>query len=324
MAGTDQIPGNTDSSAIVEDGKVQRSGPRAQKAATPGSGGQSSGDSTSDTAGQMTPQLDRSRSILRLPAELVEPALDLAHIQAMPDVAGGLPEPQFPDANSRLEAAGIVTDDRVDPVAQKLLEVVNQASLIVTAELSYGSDTSTSTIWATPRQAVLSGSLTDDYVDYQPVSVSQLPQALAQLIVLQSPRFVGDVLLELDESLLEEVQAIREDQDGAARLLVDAGLEAEQAALLVELQQPDARRWTITSRWSTEDGPLDAQMIGVDGVESGQWLLTREEASETEQARVLYTPQGHGEIMSGFRGILPKNWLGTPLNPPQMLVEAGS
>lgn len=320
VADTEQIPGNTESSSVVEDGQVKRSDDPSAETGAPDSGGEPSGSGEETTL--VAPMLDRSRALLRLPSKLVADALDLAHVQSMPAVAGGVPEPRFPEAIGQLEAAGIMADGVIDPVAQQLLEVVNQASLIVTTRLTYGDDASTSTIWATPRQAVLSSTLGEGHVDYQPVSVSQLPQTLAQLIVLQSPRFVGDVLLELDASLLEQVTASRDDVDTASQLLTEAGLDSDQAVLLVDLQRSDARRWQITSQWSTEDGPLEAEMIGVDGGASGQWLITAGQPADAEQTRVLYTPQGHGEVMSGFRGVLPKNWLGTPLNPPRILADA--
>jgi hypothetical protein len=296
VADTEQIPGNTESSSVVEDGQVQRSDDPTGSEATD-TGGAS--DEVGAESMLATPMFDRSRALLRLPTNLVTDTLDLAHVQSMPAVAGGVPEPQLPEAIEKLEAAGIMTGGVIDPVAQQLLEVVNQASLIVTIRLTYGEDASTSTIWATPRMAVMSSTLGEGHVDYQPVSVSQLPQTLAQLIVLQSPRFVGDVLLELD-----------------------AGLDSDLAILLVDLQGSDTRRWRITSQWSTEDGPLEAKMVGVDGGASGQWLITAEQPADAEQTRVLYTPQGHGEVMSGFRGVLPKNWLGTPLNPPRILADA--
>lgn len=292
MADTDRIPGNTESSALVEHGTAQ---PLAR--------------------------LDRSRSLLRLPSDLIEPALDFAHLQAMPTVAAGAPAPRFPEAVAPLEAAGIMTDGQIDPMAQTLLDVVNQASMTVTVDVSFGGDESTATIWATSRHAVLGDSLGNDYLDYRPVPVSQLPQTLAQLILLESPRFVGDVLLELDQSLIGAVKACRTDA-AAAQLLVDAGLDAEQAALMVELQRPAARRWRITSRWSTDAGPQEAEMVGVDGADYGQWLITAETAGNGDRPRVLYTPQGHGEVMSGFRAILPRNWLGRPLNPrPTTLID---
>lgn len=317
MADTEQIPGNTENSSVVEDGQVKRPDHPASDA-TPDQDDQD----TLDNGPLVDPMLDRSRAWLRLPTRLIADTLDLAHVQSMPAVAGGVPDPEFPEAIDQLEAAGIIADGVIDPVAQQLLEVVNQASLIVTIRLTFQDDESTATIWATPRFAVLSNTLGQGHIEYQPVSVSQLPQTLAQLIVLQSPRFVGDVLLEIDSSLLDQVTEQRDDVETASDLLIEAGLDADQATILVDLQRDDARRWHITSQWSTEDGPLEAEMIGIDGGESGQWLITDEQSEESEQARVLYTPQGHGEVMSGFRGVLPKNWLGTPLNPPRILADS--
>ncbi|MEM7275066.1 MAG: hypothetical protein AAF547_18430 [Actinomycetota bacterium] len=307
MADTEQIEGDT--------GHAQ----------TPTGGGTDTADSSGSAPGgapaaggptaAVAPHLDRSRSRLRLPIDLLPDARRLAVLQSMPDVRGGTPGPVGSRVTAQLQDAGILSDGTIDPVAHHLLEVVNNASLIVTVELSYGDDQSEATVWATPRQAVLSSTLEDDHVDYQPVSVSSLPQTLAQMIVLQSPKFVGDVLLEIDAGLLDRVRASVDDADAAAAMLIEAGLADHQAALLVTLQADELRRWRIESRWSTEDGPESAEMVGVDGGPSGQWLIGAADPADGGD-RVLYSPQGHGEVMSSFRQVLPKNWLGTPLNPP--------
>ena len=304
MADTEQIEGNA-GQATEDAGGVEAVNDGVVEA-----------DDLAGSAGErVTPRLDRSRSRLRLPADIVDTARLLAVHQSMPAVDGGAPSLPDDGTVDQLTAAQIMADGVLDPMAHQMLQVVNNASLIVTVELTYGDDQSQSTVWATPRHAVMSSTLEPDHVDYQPVSVASLPQTLAQLIVLQSPRFVGDVLLEIDTSLLDQVRALRDDPDDAAALLIEAGLNEHQAVLLVDLQGVDLRRWRIDSRWSTEEGPMEASMSGIDGADSGHWLVGAAEPSEGGD-RVLYSPQGHGEVMSSFRQLLPKAWLGTPLDAP--------
>jgi hypothetical protein len=204
------------------------------------------------------------------------------------------------------ELAPILHGSRLDPVAAGLLEVVDQASLRVTIDLTCRSDTSLQTVWATPRAAVSSSSFDPRWEELRPVPVSQLPQVLSQMLVLQSPRFVADRALTVSSALLGEAAAAGE-WDAAIDTLCEAGIERDEASLLIELQRPEVRRWRVTSTWSTEAGSSTSELQGVDAGPAGQWLIG------AASGGLIYTPQGHGEVMSAFRSVLPRNWTGTPL-----------
>ncbi len=264
---------------------------------------------------QGSPILDRSRAQLRLPSDMVSETLRIAHVQSIPDVnPDSAPEPPGRETTERLEASGILTNAALDEVAFELLDVVNQASLVVAVDLRYGEDTSVPTVWSTPRRAVVSSSLDPAFVEFRPVPVTQLPQVLAELIVLRSPRFIGDVPISISANTLTTAEQA-EDRDTAIHLLTEGGLDADQAVLMLDLQRPDVRRWKISATWSTDEGQQGAELRGLDAGPSGQWLLGSAEG-EGEQGHMTFTPQGHGEVMSAFRSVLPKNWMGTPLNRP--------
>ena len=270
---------------------------------------------TNGAIGQGAPILDRSRAQLRLPSDMVSETLRIAHVQSIPDVGpDSAPEAPGRETIERLEASGILTDGALDDVAFELLDVVNQASLVVAVDLRYGDDTSVPTVWSTPRRAVVSSSLDPAFVEFRPVPVTQLPQVLAELIVLRSPRFIGDVPISISADILTKAQEA-EDRDTAMHLLTDGGLDADQAVLMLDLQRSDVRRWKISSTWSTDAGQEGAELRGLDAGPSGQWLLGTT-GDEGEQGQLTFTPQGHGEVMSAFRSVLPKNWMGTPLNRP--------
>lgn len=262
----------------------------------------------------VSPVLDRSRAQLRLPAELVDDTLQLALEQSLirpgdPSTTGSC------DATAKaLAEAGILEDDGFDPVAFELLETVNNASLIITVELTYGDDASASTIWATPRRAVASGSIDPGAVEYRHAPITQLPQVLADLVVLRSPQFVGDVPISISGPILAGVNP--DDPDDAMEQLLSGGLDEDQAVIMLDLQRPTVRRWHMRSVWSTDSGRQSTELRGLDAGPSGQWLIAST-APEMERGQLTYTPQGHGEIMSAFRSVLPRNWLGTPLNRPQ-------
>ncbi len=263
------------------------------------------------------PLLDRSRAQLRLPSDLVSESLRIAHAQSIPDVSpDSMPDPPAAETVERLSASGIMVDGAIDPVAWELLDVVNQASLMVAVDLRYMADSSVPTIWATPRAAVVSNSLDPDFVEFRPVPVSQLPQVLAQLIVLRSPRFIGDVPISISTQILSRAEKTREDdRDAAIELLTEGGLDADQAVLVLDLQRDDVRRWRISSTWSTESGQEMVELRGLDAGPSGQWLQAMT-GTENGEGQITFTPQGHGEVMSAFRSVLPRNWMGTPLNRP--------
>ncbi len=260
------------------------------------------------------PVLDRSRAHLRIPADLVSDSLRLAHIQSVPN-PGTDPQRLLPEAHivERLQRGGMMVDGRVDPVAAELLDVVNHASLMVAVDLSFGADSSAPTVLATPRGAVVSSSLDPSFVEFRPVQVAALPQVLSELIVLRSPRFVGDAPISVASDILASAIEQVDNYDVAIKTLMDGGLEADQAVLVIEFHNADVRRWRITSTWSTDDGPRMAEMQGLDGGDNGQWMIA---TTGNGDAQTTFTPQGHGEVMSAFRGVLPRNWLGRPLSRP--------
>lgn len=261
------------------------------------------------------PLLDRSRAQLRLPSDLVSESLRIAHIQSIPDVDVDLAATApSPDALERLEQGGILYDGILDEVAFELLDVVNQASLMVAVDLRYMTDSSVPTLWATPRDAVVSSSIDPEYVEFRPVPVSQLPQVLAQLIVLRSPKFIGDVPISINTQILSNAEKA-EGRESAIELLTEGGLDSDQAVLLLDLQRENVRRWRISSTWSTDEGKQSADLRGIDAGPSGQWLVAMTDPSGT-QGQMTFAPQGHGEVMSAFRSVLPKNWTGTPINQP--------
>ncbi len=262
----------------------------------------------------IVPLLDRSRAQLRLPIDMMDDVLRLAHDLAMPQVGEEGPVAGL-DATTRtqLRAAGVLNGDELDQVAAELLEVVNNASLTITVELTYGDDASVSTIWATPRRAVASGSLDPDAMDYRHVPITQLPQVLAELVVLRSPQFVGDVPISINGPILSKVDP--DDGDEAIEQLVDGGLDGDQAVIMLDLQRSNVRRWNLRSVWSTESGRDSTELRGLDAGPSGQWLIASTTADVT-RGQLTYTPQGHGEVMSAFRSVLPRNWMGTPLHRP--------
>lgn len=257
------------------------------------------------------PLLDRSRARVRLPADLLTPTLALAEMESMVHADARQPS----DAASRRLAgqlANLMDGDHLDPIAIQVLQVVNKASLMVAVDLSYGPDASAATIWATPRQAVVSNPIDPSQVELELAPVTQLPQILAQLVVLGSPDWVGDGAMSVGVETLSEALG-RSSRDEAIVVLAEDGLDTEQALLVLDLQLPDVRRWRISSSWSTETEPEGAELRGLDAGPSGQWLESTTPSSADGPGLRTFTPLGHGEGMSALRAVLPRNWMGIPL-----------
>lgn len=257
------------------------------------------------------PLLDRSRARVRLPADLLTPALELAEIESMVHADSRQPRDA---AGKKLagQLANLMDGDHLDPIAVQVLQAVNKASLMVAVDLSYGPDASAATIWATPRQAVVSNPIDPAQVELELVPVTQLPQILAQLVVLHSPDWVGDGPMSVGVETLSEALG-RSSRDEAIVVLAEDGLDTEQALLVLDLQLPDVRRWRISSSWSTETEPEGAELRGLDAGPSGQWLESTTPGEADRPGLRTFTPLGHGEGMSALRTVLPRNWMGIPL-----------
>ena len=257
------------------------------------------------------PLLDRSRARLRIPADLLTPALDLAEVEAMVHVER---RPAGETASTELAGrlANLMDGGHLDPIAVEVLQVVNKASLMVAVDLSYGPDASAATIWATPRQAVVSNPIDPAQVELEMAPVNQLPQILAQLVVLRSPAWVGDGPMSVGVQTLSEALG-RSSRDEAIQVLAGDGLDTEQALLILDLQLPQVRRWRISSSWSTENEPEGAELRGLDAGPSGQWLETTTPGPDGRPGLRTFTPLGHGEGISALRAVLPRNWMGIPL-----------
>ncbi len=274
------------------------------------------GDAASSTTTTATPMiLDRSRCQLRLPANLVTESLRFAH--ALKYSRNGIEGTGAADSElvTQLRDAGIIVGDDLDPLAADLLRVANQASLIINVELRYGPDASSSTVWATPRQAVVSSSLDPAFADFRPVDVMQLPYVLSELMVSRPPSQVAEAPISVATQAVAEAEAVLEEPDRAAQILVDAGLSAEQARRVLNFQNADVRRWRVNSTWSTDDGQESSELRGIDAGENGQWLVAMT-GSREDRGQLTFTPQGHGDVMRALRSILPRSWVGTPLKNP--------
>ncbi len=251
------------------------------------------------------PIFDRSRDRLRLPQEILPEALRQAGGEGLAS----------PIAAVRLETGRILVDGELDPGAAELLRVIARASLIVAIDVRRAGDSSVTTIWATPHHAVVSTSVDPHEIDIEPVRMSRMADRMADTILLGRPTLVTRPPISVPTKTMADADRRRHDPDEVRRILRRAGVEPNDIEPLVAFGEPTTRWWRITSTWATPRGPLTADIRGLDAADHGQWLIEMTGDRDGDGA-LTFTPQGDGEVLSALRRVLPKSWVGTPLNRP--------
>ena len=251
------------------------------------------------------PLLDRSRSRLRIPREILPEALRQASREGLAS----------PLATVRMETGGVIVDGRLDATVAAMLNVIVEASLTLTIEVELEGDASETTIWATPARAVITSSLDPELVDVQPVRLPRLPETLTDVIMLRPPETVATHGVTVPADAYRRAEAARHRPDAARAELVAVGLGADDVDLLLALQAPSTRRWQVSSTWATEGGRETALLQGFDTGARGQWLVAEDSDADGREASLTFTPQGDGEIIRALRQVLPRRWVGTALNP---------
>lgn len=254
-------------------------------------------------ASQLIPILDRSRSRLRIPANILPEALH--------QVAGR--RLASPVAVVRMESGGIMVDGDLDPLVTAMLKVIDAASLVVAVNVMAHGDSSLTTIHATPQRAVITSSLDPDLIDVAPVRVARMPETLSDIILVRQPESIGTRPIEIPAADVARAEQVRGTPDLARAVLAGAGLDDEAVDVMLAVQNPGTRQWRITSTWAVDDDNSDsAELRGIDAGPSGQWLLHGSNDGETDI--ISLTPQGDGDVLKALRGVLPQYWVGRPLH----------
>jgi len=256
------------------------------------------------SATQHVPILDRSRSRLRLPIEILPEALRQASGEGLAS----------PVATVRLETGGVITDGQLHPAAEAMLQVIASASMMVAVDVQREGDSSITTIWATPSRAVVTSTLDPDLVDIEPVRLARLPETLSDVILLSRPETMHERPITVSTLVMARADEARSSPDHGRSSLSDAGIAAEDVELLVAFQAPTTRRWRISSTWASDGGQRMAELRGLDAGPHGQWLIEMT-GHKNQPGEMTFTPQGDGDILRALREVLPRYWVGTALNP---------
>jgi len=251
------------------------------------------------------PILDRSRSRLRIPREILPEAIRQASREGLAS----------PLATVRMETGGIIADGRLDPIVAAMLNVIAEASLMLTIEVELEGDVSETTIWATPARAVITSSLDPELVDVAPVRLPRLPETLTDVIMLRPPDAVAAHPVTVEAGAFRRAEEARHRPEAARAALAEAGLGDDDVDLLLALRAPSTRRWQVTSTWATDDGREVARLTGFDAGARGQWLVEVTADADGNESSLTFAPQGDGDTLRALRDVLPRRWIGTPLTP---------
>jgi hypothetical protein len=221
-----------------------------------------------------------------------------------------------------METGGVIRDGRLDPIATTMLKVISGASLVVAVDVQLQGDSSLTTIWATPNRAVITTSLEPDLVDIQPVRLARIPETLSDVILLQQPQTTAEAPVSVSTMVMAAADTHRDDIEQARATLAAAGLTELEVGRVLAFQSQSTRRWRISSTWATPDGQRMAELRGLDAGPNGQWLIEMTGARD-QAGQMTFLPQGDGDVLRALRAVLPRQWVGTALNP-QPTAHAGS
>ena len=261
------------------------------------------------TRSRQLPIFDRSRSRLRIPIAILPEALRQANGEGLAS----------PVATVKLETGGVIVDGELHPSAVDMLQVIASASMMVAVDVQYDGDSSVTTIWATPSRAVVTSTLDAELVDIEPVRVARLPETLSDVILLGRPETTATQPIRASALTIANAERFGDSIDRARRALEAGGVHGDDIERLLAFQAPTTRRWRISSTWASDTGQRMAELRGLDAGPHGQWLM--ELQGETDRdSELVFTPQGDGAILRALRGVLPRYWVGTALNPKAVKV----
>lgn len=214
--------------------------------------------------------------------------------------------PTFKEAN-------ILAADSLAPLAKEMFEIINAASLEIKLTVSTKTKRSISYVWATPNRGIRTSSFDGTYIDLLPMATERIPQIISDLIVVRKPSQVGEAPISVSYETWQKATHTP-DIEAAILLLTDGGLEENQAIRLMQFQGNEARRWSISSRWSTEDGDDTAGLEGVDSGLDGQWLVAHT-GDEANPGQLSYSPVSQSDLTKALRTVFPRSWISRALRP---------
>ncbi len=238
------------------------------------------------------PEIDRKRRSVSIPKDLM-PVVLAMH--------GGEPCGASADV-ARLQDYGLVHAKSLDPLLTSLVEVMTNPSLVVTVEVARAHSPQLSTIWGTPRRAVIGGTNDRKRFQLQQIEPQLLPFHLAQATGLgprPQPPFLGGCSVPAAALRLAEELAATE-PDEAEHVLAAAGLASPWSDRILIALTHRRSLWTVESVWlGARHRRRGSRLSVLDAGSAGYWCL------EGDRHQVELTVTDFDSLLRRFATLLP-------------------
>ena len=247
--------------------------------------------------------LDHARGTIRLSGR----ELAAAMLSVVDPANPSLRHPDMVEALGALGAVGGV----VPAAAAEVVRVVHRPQLRVVVEVFRTEPAVVAALWATPELAVVGQPVEDDTLEYRVTDPVSVPFTLASLVGLgPGPcRAALPAAITVPAGVLDAVAEPvgRADEEGALRLLRDAGLSPGEADAVAGLVAARRATWRVSSSWMDEAGALHVQALTlVDAGEAGVWRSDAAADPDPGPATVVtLRPVTPVDVWRGLVGLLP-------------------
>ena len=239
------------------------------------------------------PEIDRERRSVSIPRDLM-PVVLAMH--------GGEPWGTVADV-ARLQDHGLAHAENLDPLLAGLVEVMTNPTLVITVEVAGAHSPQLSTIWGTPRRAVIGRTNDRQRFQLQQIEPQLLPFHLAQATGLgprPQPPFLGGCSVSAAAlSLAEDLVAAEPDE--AEHVLAAAGLGSPWSDRILIALAHRRSLWTVESVWlGTKHSRRGSRLSVLDAGSAGYWRL------EGDRHQVDLTVTDFDSLLRRLAILLPK------------------
>lgn len=207
------------------------------------------------------------------------------------------------EALQHLEAADLVRDGELHPMADAIFELVAEPGLVLSVERMRIGSVAASTIWARPVGAVIGSRVENGVFELKLAAAALLPFHIFQLIHLRplpkAPQFA--CTLGAETMLTVESHINEGDTSSATALLDQSGVAAP--SLVAAALAARVASWRVHSMWSTNGDPQTAEASGMDCGPSGNVLVT----VGADEPTMTLRSASFSEMLSAVRATLPRN-----------------
>lgn len=217
--------------------------------------------------------VDHARRSLSVPKRLM-PALLAVH--------SGEPL-RATQKTAELEAGGLFTRGKLDPLVATLLDVMTNPTLVVTVESAGARSLRMATIWGSRRRAVIGTTANQELFELLQIDPELLPFHLAQITELSPrpvPPFHGTVSLSR-ETLQRVEHLIPGNQRAAERQLRQAGIADPWPDWIVIALAHRRALWTVEAIWLDGTDRHANRITVLDAGAAGYWTVLEDSADTT-------------------------------------------